>query len=252
MVALLHAPAELAPVRSVLDAMRARHGIEVVRGLVPGLVVHDPVGWLPATRLADGSALPEVLSAARRRWGGSRHASAALAWKSYTYWVALPAVVGYALTRRVPDMSPEQVLVRPHGEAPFLEIGLRSPALAVLPDDPLAGAPGVRVVTDLAGFLRGTLLDAHLSPVLDRLREHVRLGRRTLLGSLASGAAHGVLRARSAVPGRPAATAQEVLSVLGVDDLVEITPELAVQRRTCCLAFTLPQPKICQGCCLRS
>src|SRR2546423_724026 len=118
-VALLHAPAELAPVRSVLDAMRARHGVEVVRGLVPGLVVHDPVGWLPATRLADGSALPEVLSAARRRWGGSRHASAALAWKSYTYWVALPAVVGYALTRRVPDMSPEQVLVRPHGEAPF-------------------------------------------------------------------------------------------------------------------------------------
>ena len=39
------------------------------------------------------------------------------------------------------------------------------------------------------------------------------------------------------------------------DDLVDLVPgptgEPAVQRRTCCLAFTLPQPKVCGGCCLR-
>ena len=228
MSALLHAPAELAPVITLLDAIRARHGAAAVRGITPGLVVHDPAGWLPATRLVDGSAVPELLAAAHRRWGGSRHADAALAWKSYTYWVALPAVVGYAALRRVPDMTPDNVLLRPHGEAPFLEVGLRTPAY-VRPGD-----------------LRRTLLDEHLSPVLERLREHVRLGRRTLLGSLASGAALAVVRA-----GKSASSAQEVLSILGVDDLVEITPDLGVQRRTCCLAFTLPQPKICQGCCLR-
>ena len=232
MSVLLHAP-ELAPMLSVLDAMRARHGASAVRGITPGLVVHDPVGWVPATRLVDGSAVPELLAAAHRRWGGSRHADAALAWKSYTYWVALPAVVGYAAMRQVPDMSPRNVLLRPHGEAPFLEVGVRAPRL-VRPGD-----------------LRRTLLDEHLSPVLDRLREHVRLGRRTLLGSLASGAALAVVRAQSAVPGRLAGSAQEVLSILGVDDLVEITPDEDVRRRTCCLAFTLPQPKICQGCCLR-
>jgi ferric iron reductase protein FhuF len=30
------------------------------------------------------------------------------------------------------------------------------------------------------------------------------------------------------------------------------TGELTVQRKTCCLAFTLPQPKVCAGCCLRT
>src|SRR5437773_513046 len=70
--ALLHAPAELAPVITLLDAIRARHGAAAVRGITPGLVVHDPAGWLPATRLVDGSAVPELLAAAHRRWGGSR------------------------------------------------------------------------------------------------------------------------------------------------------------------------------------
>jgi ferric iron reductase protein FhuF len=41
-----------------------------------------------------------------------------------------------------------------------------------------------------------------------------------------------------------------------VDDLLDITPDpqtgrLSIQRRTCCLAFTLPEPKICSGCCIR-
>jgi ferric iron reductase protein FhuF len=41
-----------------------------------------------------------------------------------------------------------------------------------------------------------------------------------------------------------------------VADLVELVPgrggEPTVQRRTCCLAFTLPSPKVCQGCCVRT
>jgi hypothetical protein len=29
------------------------------------------------------------------------------------------------------------------------------------------------------------------------------------------------------------------------------TGEPTVQRKTCCLAFTLSEPKICKGCCIR-
>jgi ferric iron reductase protein FhuF len=40
-----------------------------------------------------------------------------------------------------------------------------------------------------------------------------------------------------------------------VADLIELVPErdgrLDVQRKTCCLAFTLPQPKVCKGCCIK-
>ena len=191
---------------STVDAVRDRLGEGPVHGLVPGLVVTDPAGWTTGDRFADGSALTGLISAAQRRWGASPHAAAALAWKSYAYWVALPAVLGFATAGRVPDVSAGNVLLRLHVGPPFLEVGLCRPAVAVTPADPLAAGPGVRVVDDLSGYLRETLLDRHLSPVLDGLHGRIHLGRRTLLGSVASGVAHGLVRAESAPRGRwPAA-----------------------------------------------
>jgi hypothetical protein len=75
------------------------------------------------------------------------------------------------------------------------------------------------------------------------------------MGSLASGVAYGVLRSADTLPGSAAATVGTLLDALDVADLVELVPgpggELTVQRRTCCLAFTLPTPKVCAGCCIR-
>jgi len=62
--------------------------------------------------------------------------------------------------------------------------------------------------------------------------------------------AYGLIRSAEALPGPIAPTAQTLLAALGVDHLVEIGPQLTIQRRTCCLAFTLPQPKVCAGCCI--
>jgi hypothetical protein len=220
--------AGLDPILSRLDAMRDRLGDAPVRGLAPGLVVADPTGWTPATRYADGTALPDLVSAARRRWGGSPHVAAAVAWKSYAYWIALPAVVGYT-TGRVPDVSAGNVLIRLHSGAPLLEVGLRRPVVATHPDD-------------LTGYLRDRLLAKHLDPVLDGLHRGLHLGRRTLLGSVASGVAHALVRAGHAEGADP------LLAALGLADLVEVTPEPAVRRHTCCLAFALPEPTICRGC----
>jgi len=219
-----------------LDTMRDRLGDGPVRGLVPGLVVADPRGWTPAGRYADGTALPGLISTAQRRWGTAPHVAAALAWKSYTYWVALPAVLGFAIGR-VPDVSAGNVLIRPHPGAPFVEVGLCRPTVAT--DH-----------RDLPGYLRERLLDRHLSPVMEGLRGLVHLGRRTLLGSVASGVAHALVRAESAAPGLCDEVGDTLLAALGVADLVEITPGPAVRRHTCCLAFTLPEPKVCRGCCL--
>ncbi|GIH13064.1 hypothetical protein [Rugosimonospora africana] len=253
----------LSPILDCLAAVRRRHGEAPVHGLAPGLVVRDPTGWLPATWFADGTALPELLDAAHRRWNASPHAAAALAWKSYTYWLALPAVLGYAYARRIPVMSAENTLVRLHVSAPFLEIGLRRPQVAVLPGDPLAADPpnlggverparpsGVRVVEDLAAFLKSTMVDQHLAPVLDALSARVRVGRRTLLGSLASGVGYALVRAHHALPEPAPETAKTLLAALGVDDLAEVSADAEVRRHTCCLAFTLPEPKVCRGCCV--
>ena len=249
----------LAPALDALAAAAGRHGAGAVHGLEPGLVVTDPTGWLPATALASDTVLDDLLDTAKQRWNAPAHVAAALAWKSYSYWVALPAVLGWAAGRRVPLMTAGNVLIRYAESQPFLHVGLRRPAVAVLPADPLAGSAGIRVVPDeaaLLSLLRRTLFEGHLAPLVDRLRERARLGRRTLLGSLASGVAYGISRGADAVPGSPRAAALTLLGALGVADLVELSElasrELWVQRRTCCLAFTLPEPRICAGCCLRT
>ncbi|WP_431923233.1 hypothetical protein [Micromonospora wenchangensis] len=249
----------LAPVTATLRAM---FGTDALPGLAPGLVVTDEIGWSPATTLVDGTRMPEFLRAAARRWGGTPHACAALAWKSYSYWTALPVVLGWASARRVPLLDPADVLIHFEDHRQLLTMGLhRSTGVAVLPGDPLAltGQPGVRVAADeaeLLGLLRASLLDAHLAPMVTAIQAEVRVGARTLLGSVASGIAHGILRAADALPGPSVTTIDTLLGTLGLADLVELVPgrngEPTVQRRTCCLAFTLPSPKVCQGCCVRT
>jgi hypothetical protein len=251
----------LAPVRATLHAMAAYPGQPPVAGISADLGVDDRPGWVPSTSVVSGEALDDLLLAAQERWHATPHAAAALAWKHYAYWLSLPAVLGYAVARRVPLLRPESVMAHWSRRAPFLMVGLTSVEVAVLPNDPLALAgqsAGVRVVPDeeaLLSELRQSLMTDHLSPMLEEIKGRLHVGRRTLWGSLASGVAHGLSRAADVVPGPTLQTAQRVLSALGIDDLVELGTRadghLAIHRKTCCLAFTLPQPKICSGCCIR-
>jgi hypothetical protein len=233
-----------------------------MNGLAPDLTLSDAHGWAPATTLVSGRRLTDFIATAQQRWSASPHAGAALAWKCYTYWVALPAVVGYAAARRVPLVRPDGVVVRWSSQRPFLTVGLTSVDVAGLPSDPLAAAgstAGIVVAGDdaaLLAALRSALVDSHLAPIVEQVSARLRLGHRTLWGSLASGVAHALSRAADVVPGSPLENATEILAALGVADLVALSPRadgrpgLDVQRRTCCLAFTLPQPKVCIGCCI--
>jgi hypothetical protein len=245
----------IVPVEDALAAVRRRRGAEGTRGLVPGLIVPDgSPGWVCASSLP----VDELLDAAKQRWGAGPHVAAALAWRSYTYWLAMPAVLGWATSRRIPLLAPEDVLVRFGADQsePLLRFGLRRLRLAVLPDDPLASTyTVVGGEAELLRTLRSTLRDDHLDPLLARLRARANIGTRTLLGSLASAVAYGVVRGIEAPVPELLATAGTLLSALDVADLVDVAPGpdggLVVQRRTCCLAFTLPEPKICSGCCIR-
>lgn len=270
----------LGPVNATLAVMRARHGQGSLQGLVPGLVAHDVTessgrpaegsrrpmegsgepGWTRAAQLRTAEGMALFLDTATRRWNAQPHAAAALAWKCYSYWLTLPAVIGYAAARRVPLMTPERVLVRYSANHPFLTLGLHDPVTAILASDPIAvtDAPGLLVVadeTELLEVLRASLVE-HLDPMVDRIREQVHIGHRTLWGSVAAGVAYGLSRAADAIPGSALEIANTVLTALDAADLVELTarPEggLRIQRRTCCLAFTLPQPKICTSCCIRA
>jgi hypothetical protein len=254
-------PAAVTPLGPVLGALDAMTGRYPVHGVVPGLYVGDRAGWTPAGEIVYGDGFDDMLDVARERWHTAPHVAAALAWKCYAYWVALPAVLGWATARRVPLLDPARVLVRYSDRQPFLCAGLTDPDVAVLPTDPIAahGLPGIRVVPDeaaLLGALRTSLIDTHLGPIVERMHLRLHLGRRTLWGSLASGAAHAISRAADVLPGSTLDATTTLLSGLHLDNLVELTQEpggrLWVQRRTCCLAFALPTPKICTGCVIHS
>ncbi len=249
----------LSPVTATLTAMFGTS--TEIPGLAPDLVVHDTLSWRPTSLLA-GEGLDLLLESAGTRWNAQPHAAAALAWKAYTYWLALPAVLGYASARRVPLLTSTNVLMHFRDPRPLVTLGLRPDTpVAVLPNDPLAltGHPRIRVVPDEEALLaefRRSLLDEHLTPLLNAIHDRVRLGKRTLLGSLASGVAYGVLRSADVLPGSSADTITRLHEALGVIDLVELIADesgkLDVQRKTCCLAFTLPTPKVCRGCCIKS
>ncbi len=249
------------PLAPITETLRAMFGTSTqLPGLAPDLVVPDTAGWIPTAELAT-SRLDTLLDSARRRWNAQPHAAAALAWKAYTYWLALPAVLGWASARRVPLLTATDVLMHFRDPRPLVTLGMREDIpVAVLASDPIAlsGLPQVRVVADetaLLAMLRRSLLDEHLTPLLDAIHGKVRLGQRTLLGSLASGVAYAVLRSADVLPGSSARTIETLLTALDVEDLIELRPgpqgRLDVQRKTCCLAFTLPQPKICNGCCIK-
>lgn len=249
------------PLAPVTATLRAMFGTSTeLPGLAPDLLIEDTAGWVPAAALA-GEHLGTLLDSAGRRWNAQPHAAAALAWKAYTYWLTLPAVLGWASARRIPLLTAQNVLMHFNDPRPLVTVGLRGDIpIAVLPGDPMAvsGFPSVRVVADEAALLeelRRSLLDEHLTPLLDAIHGKVRLGKRTLLGSLSSGIAYGVLRSADVLPGSSADTIDRLLTALGVDDLIELVPgrngKLDVQRKTCCLAFTLPQPKVCMGCCIK-
>ena len=249
------------PLAPVVSTLRAMFGTDELPGLVPGLFVDDETGWTPATELVDGQRLPRLLGAAARQWDAAPHAAAALSWKLYTYWLVLPAVLGWASARRVPLLRPSDVLVRIDTGGELITLGLRhSTTVAILPSDPLAvsARPEVLVVADdaaLLAALRTSLLDEHLIPLLDAIHARVRLGARTLLGSVASAVAYGILRSSDALAGSSVENIAALLGALDIEDLVELVPgpggAATVQRKTCCLAFTLPRPTVCTGCCLR-
>ena len=256
-----HAAPAGEPLAPVTAALRAMFGTSTeLPGLAPDLLVTDARGWQP-TALLGTTELDRLLESSGRRWQAQPHAAAALAWKAYTYWLALPAVLGWASARRVPLLTGGDVIMHFDDPRPLVTLGLRHDiTVAVLPSDPLAlsGLLNVGVVPDEAALLeelRRSLLDEHLTPLLEAIHGKVRLGKRTLLGSLASGVAYAVLRSADTLPGSSAASISTLLSTLGVEDLIELVPgragKLDVQRKTCCLAFTLPKPKVCIGCCIK-
>ncbi len=237
----------------IVDGLQAIFGTSTaLPGLAPGLIVPDDPAWRPALDLG-GPLLEGLLGAAARHWDAKPPAAAALAWKAYTHWVCLPAVLGWLTARRVPALTGTNVRVRLDRPPGLPVVGLRAGTpVFVLPGDPATGGTVVADEGELLAALRRSLLDEHLLPLLGTIGRRVRLGPRTLLGSVAATIAADLLRFRGP---DPAAEIDFLLAALGLGGLIDLSLNdkgiCSVRRRTCCLAFTLPRPRLCRDCVLQ-
>ena len=256
-----------APLPHPIEALRAVadrvdrdvsvHPLAGVRAWLDGEAPRDGIEFR-AAELAAGERVEELMGTAAALWGGSAHANAALAWKTYCYWTLAPVVLGYVAARRVPVMDASNAVFRVAEDAPMFSVRQLRPRFLVLPHDPSAAHPEAEVVANeavLLDRLRASVFEDHLGPVLDAFLARARVGRRTLMGSVASGIAYAVASIAQVVPDPDDVLAKTLLETLDVADLVDISTDevgrLVYQRRTCCLALTIDGNRTCSTCCVR-
>lgn len=249
-----------APLRDAADYLTDDIGPHPLAGIRRWLD-HDcvPLGMIVNTAdfAEGGEAAERIVQHAADLWGAAPHVAAALAWKTYSYWTVLPAVLGYVSARRVPLWTPSDAHFVISRHNPLFSLHVGDAKFAVLADDPLADHSDAIIAKDsneLREMARKSLLDQHLAPVMSALGQQARVGRRNLMGSLASGLCYAVSGTAGAgnVPGED--IARDFLETFGVANLVDISSDddgkLVYQRHTCCLAFTLEGRNICSTCCL--
>ncbi|MCE0534489.1 hypothetical protein LWF15_03120 [Kineosporia rhizophila] len=86
--------------------------------------------------------------------------------------------VALAVAGRAYDTGPDSLMLRLDEEGLVAQIALRSPRLAVLPDDSLAGGPHVTVVQDRAALASWAARGAYatLSVLVEQVHAHTRYG----------------------------------------------------------------------------
>lgn len=233
--------------RALLERVRKQR--EGVLGVEPGLILDAEPGWTSAAELAREpyDTLNTWIDATARRWDAPRHVGAALLWKVYAYWHAMPMALGWALNRRVPIMPFDRTVARE--SLAGVTVAATSITVAVLPGDPFAGRPGTITVPDLGAAMREALL-AGQGPLVDALSRLTRVGKRLLWGSTAEALVHPLYGFADVLPGDPATDAAALIDSIGepVRGLVAFTPD-GYPRRTCCLWLTLPDAEACATCC---
>ncbi len=219
-------------------------------GYPPASTAREGDGWYTLRELhADGGVLARQMRAFVTSSGCPAETAAAhmAGWVTGSFIRLL--VFAYREERRLPLLTLDSTALRVDEDGWFNGLAVGESALGVLPGDPMAGEPGVQVVSTLEGALAGTIL-ALSAPIVDTLRSVSRLGRRTawalvadtvmsaFAGELPPGPAHGA-----------SAEADRLLAAAG---------PLAVRRRwigpvplsaACCLAYKRPGVEHCERVC---
>lgn len=219
-------------------------------GYPPASTARYGDGWYTLRQLhADGG----VMAAQMRAFVASSGCPAETAAAHMAGWVTGSfirlLVFAYREERRLPLLTMDGTALRADPGGWFNALAVGESAVAVLPGDPLAGAPGVEVTSSLESRLAETILTLS-APVVDTLRTVSRLGRRTAWALVADAVMTAF--AGELPPGPAHRAVTEAARLLGT------AGPLAVRRRwigpvplaaACCLAYKRPGLGYCERVC---
>jgi len=215
--------------------------------IVNPLIVTDPSNWIPATELTSGACLDMLFELPYRLWAAPPHAAVTLAWKTYTYRLAQPLAAAWTMAREIPLLSADNVMFQLLPNQPYISIGLRRATSAVLPTSASRRSDGAVVLPDeerQLDFLRSTLIEEHLVPLMRNTTATRKIGERTLWGQAAAAFAY----AFADISVTAAADANRFTALLPVPGLAGVGEDDTVWRDTCCLAFASPALTACRDC----
>ena len=227
----------------------------------------DPPGdeWLPAADVIAGGA---AFEAARTRLGAasadptSRRAIGSQFVVAYLRFI-WPAVAAFALERRVPDVGPDNLLVRFDEAGWPAAAGLRHARFGALEVDRAGPDAAFRAGNDaiLLEWLHRRVVDDHAALLIETVQARFQTSGSALWGNLAGAFAvpllwhvqhvvpdgRGVVRDAQALLGRdPSSPAHDKVQLVTV---AHHDGDLTVHaRRTCCLRWAMPAGNRCEEC----
>lgn len=145
------------------------------------LGVPDDEGWVSMSRLTgDGEFVGEQLRTMKEKWNVDNRSAAIGVLGGLAWQVGGAALFLYATENRVPDLSPENVMLR-FEDGGLAEVAFASGRFASLASDSEAGSADVLFEDGdgLRRYLRGGI-EGMLSPAVGRIRVSLRVSKRTM------------------------------------------------------------------------
>jgi hypothetical protein len=141
----------------------------------------DDGEWVSLSKeIEDGELVGEQLRTMKEEWEVDNRGAAIGVVGGLAWQVGGAALFVYATERRVPDLSPENVLLRLE-QGGIAEVAFASGRFSALASDPDSDAASA--VFESEDGMRDHLregLEAAISPVVDHVRSHLRVSKRTM------------------------------------------------------------------------
>ena len=195
-----------------------------------------PNDWIPADDLVSGARIEELFALPEQLWAAPAHAAVVLAWKAYTYRLVQPLAKAWTSGQQVPVLSADNVRFQVRTSAPYVLVELCCQDPVTLPDE-----------QSRLDFVRDSLIERHLRPLLERTKESRRINERVLWGQAATAIAYSFAD-HSPTASTAVTDCARFTDLLPVTGLAGIGDDDAVWQTTCCLAFASPGLTACRTC----